>query len=253
MQTSELINEYFSLWNHHDARGIAELLKGNGCYFDQPKNVTYAGNDFVRHLQEVFTTTPLRYELVGEVLVGESSLAFRYKSLFCDGVDKEQTRALGAEFITLDSDNNLTQIDDFYQVYNGLAVEVVNKYKKSGLSREQSMAYKQQLDKLMRQESLYRDAGLKLPDVAQHMGVSVNHLSQVINSEFAMSFTDFLNHYRVADAKQMLQSTAYASTSIIDVGYEVGFNSNSTFYSAFKKDCQQTPAQFRQLNSKAGV
>lgn len=244
MQAPEIIREYFSLWNHHDAKGIAELLKGEGCYFDQPKNVTYAGNDFVRHLTDIFTHTPLRYE----VLVGEHSLAFRYKSLFREEAGEEKMRALGAEFITLDNENNLTQIDDFYQVYNGLSADVASKYKKSGLSAKQAASYKKQLDQLMQEQALHRNADLKLPDLARYMNISMNHLSQVINSEFSMSFSDFINHYRVAEAKELLVAEGYAFTSIIDVGYEVGFNANSTFYSAFKKVCQQTPAQYRQAN-----
>ena len=248
MQTTDFVSEYFSLWNHHDAEGIARLLRGDGCYFDQPKNVTLTGNQFVQHLQELFTKTPLRYELVGEVLVGERSVAFRYKSLFANDDDQEQTRALGAEFITLDDNNNLVQIDDFYQVYNGLAVEVVNKYKKSGLSEQQAQYYKAQLHQLLTEQKLYRDPDLKMPALAERLKLSANHLSQVINGEFGVTFTDLINRYRVEDAKQILLANADGQLSMLDIGLMVGFNSNSTFYSAFKKACQQTPAQFRQAN-----
>ena len=245
MQTTDFVSEYFSLWNHHDAKGIAELLRGDGCYFDQPKNVTLNGSQFVEHLQQLFTQTPLRYELVGEVLVGECSLAFRYKSLFAGADDQEHTRALGAEFITLDDDNNLVQIDDFYQVYNGLAVEVVNKYKKSGLSPQQSKHYKAQLHQLLEGKKLYRNPDLKMPELANELKLSANHLSQVINSEYGMTFTDFINQYRVAEAQQILSSDQAGQYSMLELGLAVGFNTNSTFYSAFKKINQLTPAQYR--------
>lgn len=74
---------------------------------------------------------------------------------------------------------------------------------------------------------------------------SVNHLSQAVNSGFNMSFFDFLNSYRIEEAKTILLRCDAMSQSILDVSFAVGFNSNSAFYAAFKKATGQTPAQFR--------
>ena len=60
-----------------------------------------------------------------------------------------------------------------------------------------------------------------------------------------MSFFDFLNSYRIREAKSMLIHQDSLSQSILDVSFAVGFNSNSAFYAAFKNATGQTPAQFR--------
>ena len=101
------------------------------------------------------------------------------------------------------------------------------------------------LTELMSQEKVYLESDLTMPKLAELMHCSVNHLSQAVNSGFGMSFFDFLNSYRIEEAKKMLSQENPQSKAILDVSFAVGFNSNSAFYAAFKKSTQQTPAQFR--------
>jgi AraC-like DNA-binding protein len=84
---------------------------------------------------------------------------------------------------------------------------------------------------------------LSLPELAQQVPCSVNHLSQVINAEFGMSFFEFLNRRRVADARQLL--TSEPDRYVLEVALTVGFNSSSAFYSAFKRAYDVTPTAFR--------
>ena len=97
----------------------------------------------------------------------------------------------------------------------------------------------------MDNEKLYLEPDLTLPVLADKVNCSINHLSQVVNSGFNMSFFDFLNSYRVREAKLILSDSYDRSKSILDVSFAVGFNSNSAFYAAFKKATGVTPAQFR--------
>ena len=53
----------------------------------------------------------------------------------------------------------------------------------------------------MDHEKLYLEPDLTLPILAKRVDCSVNHLSQVVNAGFSMSFFDFLNSYRVQEAK----------------------------------------------------
>ena len=84
-----------------------------------------------------------------------------------------------------------------------------------------------------------------MPKLAGLVHCSVNHLSQAVNSGFGMNFFDFLNSYRIEEAKAMLKQNDPQAQAILDVSFAVGFNSNSAFYAAFKKATGQTPAQFR--------
>jgi AraC-like DNA-binding protein len=61
-----------------------------------------------------------------------------------------------------------------------------------------------------------------------------------------MSFFDYLNHHRVDYAKQLLCDQGSQLQSVLSIALAAGFNSNSSFYTAFKRASGQTPAQFRQ-------
>ena len=94
-------------------------------------------------------------------------------------------------------------------------------------------------------DKVYRQHDLTLPKLAAMVDCSVNHLSQVINSGIGLSFFDYLNQQRVEYAKQMLSEPSDKHQSILNIALTAGFNSNSSFYAAFKKASQQTPAQYR--------
>jgi AraC-like DNA-binding protein len=60
------------------------------------------------------------------------------------------------------------------------------------------------------------------------------------------NFSDFINFYRVEEAKKMLQDPRCAQKKIIALAFEVGFNTKVAFYNAFKKFTHMTPAQYRE-------
>ncbi len=119
------------------------------------------------------------------------------------------------------------------------------KYAKSGLSDAQMFAHMNQLERVMRLQKLYLMPDLTLPRLAREVDCSVNHLSQVINSGFGMSFFDYLNQYRIEQARKLLGQEDARDAAILNIAFAVGFNSNSAFYTAFKKRVGQTPAQYR--------
>ena len=165
----------------------------------------------------------------------------------------------GAEFITLGDDGALL-IRDYYDVpetHAGGRLPIASagtsqrrKYAKSGLSREKMAAYKQRLDQTMQAGRAYRQPNLSLPQLAERVGCSVNHLSQVINEGFGCSFFDYVNRYRVGEARQILAAGDSRAEAIMNVAYSVGFNSNSAFYAAFKKYVGETPAKFRKAGRR---
>jgi AraC-like DNA-binding protein len=126
------------------------------------------------------------------------------------------------------------------------------KYAKSGLSSAQMEKFKRQLTRLMQTEKAYLRPDLTLPSLAELVGCSVNHLSQVVNSGFGMSFFEFLNQNRIEHAKSLLLQYGGHDQDILSIAFAVGFNSNSSFYTAFKKCSGQTPAQYRRDFCKKG-
>ncbi|MDG1572807.1 helix-turn-helix transcriptional regulator [Robiginitalea sp. M366] len=109
--------------------------------------------------------------------------------------------------------------------------------------------------KALREEILearkYMDPDLSLEKLAREQGVSTGHLSRIINLYGSQSFNDFINELRVDQARVFLSDPDYAPYTIVSIGLECGFNSKSTFYSAFRKFAHMTPSEFRER--KAGV
>jgi AraC-like DNA-binding protein len=100
----------------------------------------------------------------------------------------------------------------------------------------------------MEEEKIYLQPDLTLPQLASALSCSVNHVSQAINAGFGMSFFDYLNQLRVREATRLLQTGDGDTPTVLNVALQVGFNSTSTFYVAFKKVTGKTPAEFRRVS-----
>jgi AraC-like DNA-binding protein len=104
------------------------------------------------------------------------------------------------------------------------------------------------LEQLMVEKKLYQDANLTLPNVAKCLSVPIPVLSQLLNDNLDKSFSLFINEYRIEAAKILLSNDKLIKMEVI--AEQCGFNSQSTFYSAFKKITRATPAKFRQKNTQ---
>jgi AraC-like DNA-binding protein len=248
LRATEFVDSYFYAWNHRDARLVAGHLTNDGTYCDVPRNEQHTRKELTEKLVEFFDSHEQRYELLGEILTGTNSIAFQYR-VSSPGVGADPF--FGAEFVTLDG-AEAVRIFDYYDV-PGASVSHEQKYTKSGLSDSQMEKYKRRLVSLMQFEKVYRRPDLTLPNLAALVNCSVNHLSQVINSGFGMSFFDYLNQYRIEHAKHMLSQYTGRQQSVLSIAFTVGFNSNSSFYTAFKKASGQTPAQYRQLQKENNI
>lgn len=251
MHKTEFVESYFNAWNHSDPKGIADHLASGGVHCDIPENTQRSRNELIANLEEFFTHSRHRYELIGQILANDTSIAFQYRVYPATG-DPAATIYRGAEFMTLHGDA-AASISDYYEIPDAqrfdpvskLAVETTHKYAKSGLSDELLNEYKSRLAILMQDDKLFLQSDLTLPKLALAVNCSVNHLSQAINSGFGISFFDYLNQHRIAHAKALLQQLEDGNGAILNVAFSVGFNSNSAFYAAFKKCVGQTPAQYR--------
>jgi len=104
---------------------------------------------------------------------------------------------------------------------------------------------KEKLLKYMDEQKPYLKSDLKISDLADSLSVPYYHLSQLINDDFLVNFYDFINKYRVEEAKKMLVEDT-RNYKIIAIAYEVGFNSKATFNRVFKKYTDLTPSEFKE-------
>jgi len=134
------------------------------------------------------------------------------------------------------------QQSDFQPIKSGNENE---KYKNSPLNQTQATKYTIQLIQMMEQEKLFTNPQLTLQMLAKKMEVNSNYISQVINEQLKLSFYDFVNGYRIEEAKKKLHSPDVQKYTIEAIAHQVGFNSKSTFNRAFKKHTELTPSQYR--------
>ena len=248
MQAIDFVASYIDAWNHKDARCIANHLTKDGIYYDVPTEQHHPKPELVKYLSDFFDHDQHHYSLAGEVLTGENTIAFQYR-VEAEVEGQVEPCWFGAEFVTLEGDLAV-QISDYYKPVELAGKSETHKYVKSGLNEELLESYKLELTGLMENEQAYLDPSLTLPKLSSMVRCPINHLSQVINAGFGMSFFDYLNSYRIEEAKRLLIDKTDPQPAILTVAFDVGFNSNSAFYSAFKRSCGQTPAHFRRENRK---
>lgn len=98
---------------------------------------------------------------------------------------------------------------------------------------------------LMEHEKIYLQHELKLNDIALKLNVTTKKISRVINLKFEMNFSDFINSYRVNEAKRLLSHPDYDNTTMYGIAYDSGFNSKSTFNRYFQKYTSVTPKEYK--------
>lgn len=260
MQAAEFVHSYVDAWNRQDAKAVAGHLADNGTYMDIPVHQNLSRGELIAHLEELFKLEAHHYQLCGEVLSGDTTIAFQYQVFPRKSKNEpKQTHTwFGAEFITL-SNGEATEIADYYEqvgqtphsspLANTTTASRVQRYAKSGLSGPKMDQLKEHIGREMEVGEIYLRPDLTLPDLADKLGCTVNHVSQAINAGFGVSFFDYINEYRVHHAMGLLRDNGMDSHTVLAVALEVGFNSTSTFYVAFKKVTGKTPAEYRRSQS----
>lgn len=109
-------------------------------------------------------------------------------------------------------------------------------------STKQSVKNLEKVTLYMQTEKPYLNPEISLQKLALGLGFSDKKLSQIINQHTGKHFFDYVNEYRITDAKKLLKNK---ELTVLEVLYDVGFNSKSSFYTAFKKETNLTPTSFR--------
>ncbi len=117
------------------------------------------------------------------------------------------------------------------------------KYKHSALDETLSSAIAEQIKATLNESQLYTDPDLDLSKLAERTGFSRNQLSQVLNDALNSNFYNFINTLRVEEAQRQLKSSP--ELTVLEIALNVGFNSKSSFYNAFKKTTGVTPTSYR--------
>lgn len=121
------------------------------------------------------------------------------------------------------------------------------KYSNSNLNKDEANQHYDKLKKILEEDKLYLDTELSLTKLSKLIGVSPKQLSQIINQTEKTNYSQYITAYRVEEAKILLKDPNYSNYKISAIAYESGFNSISSFNSAFKKTTKTTAIKFREL------
>lgn len=102
---------------------------------------------------------------------------------------------------------------------------------------------------LLLSEKIYLENDLSLPKLAKKLDATSNETSFLINEIYKDNFYNFINKYRIEEAKILLLSDKYNQLNILGIAFESGFNSKTTFNTAFKKYIGLSPTDFVKSNS----
>ena len=106
------------------------------------------------------------------------------------------------------------------------------------------------ITELVIRDKLYLESDLSLSGLSKMVGKSTQNTSEAINQYAKRNFNDFINYYRIQDAKRMLLDANTKNYTISTIAFDAGFSTLSSFNSAFKKFEGITPSIYKKRGSK---
>ncbi|HEX5056187.1 MAG TPA: AraC family transcriptional regulator [Gammaproteobacteria bacterium] len=115
-----------------------------------------------------------------------------------------------------------------------------------GMGDSANPEYIDRIRSIMETEKLFLNPRLTLEEFAERVCLQPRLVSSAINRCLNQNFHEFVNRYRVEEAKRILGEAAYRRHAILDIAVMAGFNSKATFNRFFNKFAGLTPSQYRQ-------
>ncbi|TXG38413.1 AraC family transcriptional regulator [Seonamhaeicola maritimus] len=98
---------------------------------------------------------------------------------------------------------------------------------------------------VMEEGDLYKNPKLQLKDLSKAVKTSDNYISEVFSKQLETNYYDFINSYRVEEVIRLMKLETHIDYKLMAIAKEAGFNSKTTFNTAFKKSTGLTPSQYR--------
>lgn len=179
----------------------------------------------ILNLSFMLLSAPLSFYLANEktnLLIAQLAMVFQFVYLFVKST--LQTGFFSTESVNeikLKYDGNLKIADKVIEDYFKILMDYIENNKP------------------------YLKENCNIQSVSEFTGIPVHHLSNVLNKHFDKNFPDFINEYRINEAKKILISENSKKLTLEAVGYECGFGSKSSFNKSFKKLTSITPSEYR--------
>lgn len=117
------------------------------------------------------------------------------------------------------------------------------KYRKSALDAATRARIRDKLTRAFAVDAVHQDSMINLRTLSRGIGEKTHYVSQVINQDLGASFYDLINRHRIETARRLLLEKP--DQTVLEIALAVGFNSKSTFNTAFRRHTDRTPSEFR--------
>lgn len=118
--------------------------------------------------------------------------------------------------------------------------------KTSNIKQKSTKDLAAEINELFQNEKVYLSSKLNIRSLAKKIKAPEYRVRETIQSEFGFQhFKSFLNHYRIEEAKKLLQTPDVQETSIYNLAQDVGFGSLASFNRVFKESVGIPPTEFR--------
>lgn len=167
-------------------------------------------------------------------------------------VYKNNTQQLKGDNTFLENENELLRdkLNRFALVLKeNNAKKQYKKNKKTSLTDEEQELYKEKILNYMETSRPYLNSQIKQLDVAKELNMNLHLLSETLNTSFKQNFNNFINLYRVNEAKQLMKKPEYRKYKIITIAYDSGFSSKPSFNRVFKNLVGCTPTEFQKKHN----
>ena len=118
------------------------------------------------------------------------------------------------------------------------------RYSGSSLNKDSQQELFGRLERLMQNDQVYKNSLFTREKMAELLGTNRTYLSQTINEQTGLTFTHYMNKYRIEEARRIL-ADPQDDTPIKAIAADLGFSSGTTFYTLFKAAVQMSPDQYR--------
>lgn len=112
------------------------------------------------------------------------------------------------------------------------------------LTPEKKLLYLTKLENIFSSKELFLKKDLVIRDIADETGMSVHHISNLINSEFNLHFQDYVNLKRIEYFKEKINDPEWKDLSLEGMAWGSGFKSRTTCFRAFIKHTGKSPSEY---------
>jgi len=134
------------------------------------------------------------------------------------------------------------------ELFKSVDSDIVLIQKDKTIVDENSNKELEKLTTYMETEKPYLNPSLSIRNLAEEIKMNSRDVSVLINQNLNQHFFDFVNEYRIKEAMGILKNPTKNQFTVLEILYEVGFNSKSSFNTAFKKHTGLTPTEYRKTS-----